>query len=543
MNIQPNSTFPACVMDYYQPLRAKRYSYFIGVLILLAGGMLSVMGYARWHAFKQYHIDIANESVGGVRKQVSYYITEKQHRVKLFAQDHLEAIRALVLEPDNVDLQARLAQTISLHFPDYFAFSLANDDGTPLFEDFDGLISELCLTDIRQFASAHDYHPYIHPNPEGYHFDVMVHYGVNDSEGILFISFLADIVGEVLKSVQTPEHQLLLIYAANQDLIEITADGARNTWNRNDYRLSSKEKARINARRRIENSRWEVVDMSTPYLYSDFTNKIIAEVVLYFGLFTLVAISMLRQLNKEARQRGLAQQQKTDLLGVISHEFRTPTTTIKSALDLIQQGDAGEIGIAVKKYIDVAQNGASQLLMLVDDFLDMQSLESGSLQYCRERIRLKSVVQECVETNRTYAHRFNIQYCLIEPLADAEVLGDSRRLSQVITNLLSNAAKYGCLHDVIEIKVDQLSGDVRVSVTDHGQGIPPEFQARVFEKFAMARPNASNPKVNSSGLGLFLTKTIIEQHGGHIGFQSEPGKGTTFWFTLPVAAPLVDVVQ
>jgi signal transduction histidine kinase len=141
-----------------------------------------------------------------------------------------------------------------------------------------------------------------------------------------------------------------------------------------------------------------------------------------------------------------------------------------------------------------------------------------------------------------YAKQFLASYNIKEPMANDYVSCDKQRIEQVLTNFLSNAAKYGGDNDAIEVAVTRVGESLRVSVDDHGAGIPDDFRSRVFEKFAMAyapkNERAINQDVKSSGLGLSIARAIIEEHGGSIGFDAkndpQSDTGTTFWFELPV---------
>jgi len=156
------------------------------------------------------------------------------------------------------------------------------------------------------------------------------------------------------------------------------------------------------------------------------------------------------------------------------------------------------------------------------------------------------VVANAVVRNGLYAEQFSVRYELQQPLANDRVLCDAHRIEQVLSNFLSNAAKYGGQNDVIDISVSRIGNRVRVSVCDHGPGIPTEFQSQVFEKFARAQASYTNTKkgqqIQSSGLGLSIARAIIEQHNGSIGFDtrteatddSATSTGTIFWFELPV---------
>jgi len=518
----------------------KNYVVFFTLLILLLIAVLGWFDSVRLQAFHRYHKDIARESVKGVEKQVAFYISEKRRLVELFVDDHIELIRQLVSHPNDDATHDHFSKILSRHFPDRFAFSIADINGQPKFEDFDGLVSEMCLNDIKSFAKTkHEYHPYIHPNSEGYHFDIMVRYGKDGDEGIFFVSFLANMLGNIVQSIQSPDHETMLILPQRSDLIEVVAGGARNKWVRNDYRLSDLERNRIITRHKIEGTEWEVIDAHDQGIYSDYRYRLTIESVVIFLVFTSIAVIFVVRLRGEERQREIAEAEKQALMSTVSHEFRSPVSIVKSALDLIADGDAGHISADIRKYLDMALISTRRLLCLVDDFLDIQKMQSGSLTYNKQEVQLASVVADAVHRNELYADQYAVQYNLNEPLAVDRVMCDVNRIEQVLTNLLTNAAKYGAENDIITVAVEKFDDRVRVSVADHGPGIPKQFQPRIFEKFAMAQVKTKNQKVQSSGLGLSIAKAIIEQHGGNMGFETrtepQPVTGTTFWFELPAA--------
>lgn len=530
-------------MHHSRPLYRKNYVILVALLILLVGGMLSLIASARLSAFHQYHLDTGHESAAGVEKQVSFYIAEKQRLVELFAEEQIDWLRALAETPFDDELHENLKELLSHHFPGHFAFSLADVSGVPIFENFDGEIGELCLSDIKEFSqTAYKHHPYIHPNEDRYHFDIMVHYGKDKKEGIFFVSFTADVLGNIINSIKDPNQEIMLILPGPKDLIEVVAEGARNTRIRDDYRLSVEERARILMRHGIKGTRWQVVDFHNTELHVGYRNKLIIESIGTFLVFLTIAALLVIRLRREEHQREMAEEQKQALMSVVSHEFRSPASVIKSALDLVKAGDAGEVSREVEKYIDMASSSTSRLLLLVNDFLDIQKLESGGLTFEKQETQLSSVVTDAVFRNKLYAEQFSAHFEFKNPLANDHVSCDANRIEQVLINFLSNAAKYGGENDTIMVTVARTGKRLRVSVSDHGPGIPEAFQSRVFEKFSMANIIRSEQqkaqKVKSSGLGLSIAKAIVEQHGGSIGFDTitdtQIETGTTFWFELPI---------
>lgn len=534
------STLLGASMFCNRRIFCKNYVIFVVILILLLAGILAWIANARLEAFHKYHHDLSHESVGGVERQVAFYVAEKRRTVAQFAQDHFKLIHNLASHPNNDKLHAKLSKTLTRHFPDHFAFSVANKSGTPLFEDFDGLIGELCLSDIKKFSTAkQSYHPYIHPNIEHYHFDIMVRYGKNGEEGVFFVSFLADVLGNIINSIQSPGHRIMLIQPQREDIIEVVAEGARNKIDRDDYRLSAEERSNISMRHNVKGTNWQAIDFHDTKLHARYRNKLIVESCIIFLVFVTIALLLVIRLVREERHRELAEEQKKALMAMVTHEFRSPVAVIKTSLDLVLGGSLGKISVDTKEFLDIGLNSTSQLLLLVDDFIDIQKLESGNLKFNMQESQLSHVVTDIVSNNKLYAKRFSCHYELKEPLANDLVLIDKRRIGQVLTNILTNAAKYGGEKDTIKVSVTRIGKQLRVSVSDHGAGIPQKFQSHVFEQFAMAYVPQKDQTVNSSGLGLTIAKAIIEQHGGTIGFDTDTDtqsgtSGTTFWFELPI---------
>ena len=510
----------------------KTYFWFVVGIIGLLAVFLVWTQRARINDFEEYHDFIALESVSAVSEEVSRFVMERNRFVQVFANQHIEAIRAVAKNRYNERDYDRLHRLIKEYFPNHFAFTVANSEGIPYFENFDGLVAESCRADIRSFAEKKYYYPYIHPNAEGYHFDVMTKYG--DGEGVLFISFHVDNLAAILKAAQTPGHKLMLTYPALSNLIEVLADGARNVVMRSDYHLSDEEKERMMINMPVTGTRWDVVDLSDPDLFNNFRNQLYIESIIIFSVFLFAGTFMVIRLRREELHRVTVEKQKQELMGVISHEFRTPAAAIHNSLNLIARKTGGPIDEEVKNLVDIASSNTHRLLSLVNDFLDLQKLESGKLEFNKRVCQLRPILERAVTNNKMYAQQFGVTYWINDTTESVRINCDPDRIEQVLANLLSNAAKYGANNDVIEILVAKPTPvKVRVSVIDHGNGIPDNIRDHVFEKFVMARTEKSGT-VRSSGLGLSISKAIIEEHDGTIDFESRLREGTTFYFDLPV---------
>ncbi len=223
---------------------------------------------------------------------------------------------------------------------------------------------------------------------------------------------------------------------------------------------------------------------------------------------------------------------KNEFVSVVSHELRTPLTSISGSLGLVMGGIAGELPDRARTMIGIAHRNAERLVRLINDILDIQKIESGVLSLNRQPVDLTALVRQSLEANASYGENYGVTFNLYGE-APVQVYADSDRLLQVMANLLSNAAKFAPSGSMVGVKMERVDDRVRVSVSDEGPGIPVAFRDRIFQKFAQA--DASNTRQKEgTGLGLSISQSIIEVHGGSIGFETEEGIGTTFYFELPV---------
>jgi PAS domain S-box-containing protein len=238
-------------------------------------------------------------------------------------------------------------------------------------------------------------------------------------------------------------------------------------------------------------------------------------------------------LNDITERRRIAQLQ-SEFVSVVSHELRTPITSIRGSLGLLDAGMAGHIDEAPLKLIKIAHKNSQRLVTLVNDILDMEKLMAGKMSLNMASINLISFVELSIEANTAYAHTCNTKLTLCERPPEAMVIADPDRLMQVLNNLLSNAAKFSPPDRAVEVSIAVESTRARVSVRDYGSGIPVEFRSRIFSAFAQA-DSSDTRKQGGTGLGLKISKTLIEKMNGEIDFESEEGVGTCFWFSLPMA--------
>jgi PAS domain S-box-containing protein len=236
---------------------------------------------------------------------------------------------------------------------------------------------------------------------------------------------------------------------------------------------------------------------------------------------------------------------KTEFISTVSHELRTPLTSIRGSLGLIAGGVAGEVPEAVKNLVGIAKNNCERLIRLINDILDSEKIESGKMSLDLQVVDIRQLVQQTLAAIEGFAGQHRVKVRLQAPDAPLQVRIDSDRLIQVLTNLLSNAVKFSPPERMVEVRVLRVAHQVRVEVADHGPGIPEEFRGRIFQKFSQADSSDTRQK-GGTGLGLNISRALIEKMGGQIGFSSEAGVGTTFFLELPEwqnPAPLLQPVR
>ncbi len=235
---------------------------------------------------------------------------------------------------------------------------------------------------------------------------------------------------------------------------------------------------------------------------------------------------------RDIQDQKEVEQMKNDFVSVVSHELRTPLTSIRGSLGLLAGGVAGPLPEKARSLVEIAARNGERLGRLINDILDIEKIESGKMGFRFTPIEFGSLVEQAVESNRAYAEAYGVELRIAGVLPEARVWADGDRVLQVMANLLSNAAKFSPQGGVVSVAAERLDGHLRVAVTDHGKGIPLELRPRLFEKFVQADASSTRQK-GGTGLGLSISKAIVERHGGTIGFESETGAATTFFFDLP----------
>jgi PAS domain S-box-containing protein len=256
-------------------------------------------------------------------------------------------------------------------------------------------------------------------------------------------------------------------------------------------------------------------------------------------VWTLLSVSLVRhadgkpnyfvaQIQDVSEQREM-ERIKSEFISTVSHELRTPLTSIRGSLGLVLGAMAEPLPRNVRTLLDIAQNNSDRLILLINDILDIDKIASGNMRFDLQEKALAGLLESAVSANTAFAQKFGARIALQPVDASLRILIDEARFEQIVTNLVSNAAKFSPPGGEIQVRVDEANATVRISVSDQGPGIPENFRSRVFEKFSQQDSSAAR-RANGTGLGLHITRELVEHMGGRIGFDTETGRGTTFWF-------------
>jgi PAS domain S-box-containing protein len=237
---------------------------------------------------------------------------------------------------------------------------------------------------------------------------------------------------------------------------------------------------------------------------------------------------------EDITERKKIERMKSEFVSTVSHELRTPLTSIVGALGLVNSGTLGELPAKASEMLSLAYANSKRLNLLINDLLDMEKLMTGNLTFNMTTQPLLTIVEQSLRENQPYADQYHVRLALTNKI-NLLVNVDALRLQQVLSNLLSNAAKFSPEHGQVEISMSAENGRVKIGVRDHGPGIPAEFRERIFQKFSQA-DSSDTRKKSGTGLGLAISKELIERMGGKIGFESEINTGTLFYFELPLPA-------
>ena len=226
------------------------------------------------------------------------------------------------------------------------------------------------------------------------------------------------------------------------------------------------------------------------------------------------------------------ERRQAEFVSTVSHELRTPLTSILGALDVVMDEHAAQIPEEARKFLDISYRNAARLSGLVSSILDLERVEKGLHGFRYAAVAVGEFLTRAVELNSAYAMKYAVDLVVHEMPPDIYMWVDADRLMQVVTNLLSNAAKFSPSGQRVEVCAEVTDTHVRILVKDRGPGVPPEFRNRIFQRFSQA-DSLDHRQRSGSGLGLSISKALIERMAGEIGFEAQDGGGTAFFVNIP----------
>lgn len=236
---------------------------------------------------------------------------------------------------------------------------------------------------------------------------------------------------------------------------------------------------------------------------------------------------------RDITERRKIDRMKSEFISTVSHELRTPLTSIRGSLGLIDEFIEREMQNEVRELVSIAYKNTHRLMTLIEDILDVDKIESGRIRLDFAVHQLRNLLDESIDGIKDFARQYNVSLQLAVGVPDVAINVDGSRFVQIMSNLLSNAAKFSSAGQRVEIGVEAGEDKVRVRVVDYGSGIPASYQPHVFTKFSQA-DSSDTRQSGGTGLGLSITKSLVEKMGGTIRFRSTPGKGSSFEVEFPV---------
>lgn len=272
--------------------------------------------------------------------------------------------------------------------------------------------------------------------------------------------------------------------------------------------------------------------ISAYFIASRFSDEpfIVSLIVIVVTLILFIIGSLIvENFNKIVEANRL----KSEFVSIVSHQLRSPLSSIRWTLNLILDKRLGDINQKVEEYLDLAKSSTKRMIELVNDILNVRHIEEGRFGVIKT-LNLKDVAGKVFNDLRSFAQASNVDLRLETPGNVPAIKADPEELKLIIQNLVENGIKYIKNKGFVIIKMEVLNNFIRLSVKDNGVGIPLADQKYIFQRFFRAS-NARIVQTEGTGLGLFIAKSIVENLKGEIGFRSKEGKGSVFWFTLPIA--------
>lgn len=231
-----------------------------------------------------------------------------------------------------------------------------------------------------------------------------------------------------------------------------------------------------------------------------------------------------------AKALAEAATRKQELVSMVSHDLRTPLTSVRASLTMLSEGVFGELSGRAQKEVNTAENNAARLIHLINDLLDIERIESGQMCFIPCAVSVQSLFEQAVETVGAFAEQNAVTINITS--TDLIIYADPDRVTQILINLLSNSIKFSPPQSSVSLRADQEEQFVKIQVVDSGRGVPEGLQKTIFGRFQQVEDSDAKEK-QGSGLGLAICKSLVDLHGGRIGVDSREGLGSNFWFLIP----------
>lgn len=252
-------------------------------------------------------------------------------------------------------------------------------------------------------------------------------------------------------------------------------------------------------------------------------------VLLVTAILFTIAVIITRSFERLAE----ANRMKSEFISVVSHQLRSPLSNLRWVIELLTSGRVNGVSEKHLEYFKILKENSARMRELVSDLLIVSRIETANLSLKKKEISLEDLVRKIIEELESFAKASNVKVEFRTQENLPKVLADPSQIRLVIENLLDNAIRYIKEKGKAEIKLEKIDKDCRFEIKDTGVGIPKEDQKYIFQKFFRSE-NVMRYQTQGSGLGLYITKSIVKRSGGKIGFKSQEGIGSTFWFTLPI---------